>query len=85
MGYVGGMVYGNMGYVGVMLYGNIGKPPYVVGYVLTVCMVRGKTQYIYGIVRLFAVWYHGTMSWLYYVANCFRTNIICNQLIYRPL
>ena len=62
-------------------------------------MVREKHSIWYG---TFAVWYHGTVSWMNYMAKiCLvvwsvsvykvrkgrirRTNIICNELIYRPL
>ena len=84
----------DMGYVDGMVYGNMGKPQYVVWYVLTVWY--GKTDSIlYG---TFAVWYYGTMSWMHYMAKFAwyvdkaregrirRTNIICNELIMsRPL
>ena len=44
----------------------MGKPPYVIWYVLAVW--DGKnTVYIWQCT--FAVWYHGTMSWMYYTAK----------------
>ena len=52
-------------YVGGMVYENIGKPPYV-GIVCVDGMGREKHSIWYG---TFAVWYHGTMSWMYYMAK----------------
>ena len=67
MGYVGGMVYGNMGYVGGMVYlvWEYGRTT-VCGMVCVDGMVREKHSIWYG---TFAVWYHGTMSWMYYMAK----------------
>ena len=86
-----------MGYVGGMVYGNMGKPPYVVWYVLTVWY--GKNT-VYGMVRLrygTMVRCRGCVIWqiclvVWYVSvykvrkgPIRRTNIICNELIYRQL
>ena len=55
-----------MGYVGGMVYGNMGKPQYVVWYVLTVWHEKNTVPGIW--YDTFAVRYHGTMSWMYYMA-----------------
>ena len=54
----------DMGYVDGMVYGKNTLP--VCGMVCVDCMVREKHSIWYG---TFAVWYHGTVSWVYYVAK----------------
>ena len=55
-----------MGYVGGVLYGNMGKTPYVCGMVCVGGMGREKHSILYG---TFAVWYRGSMLRIYYMAK----------------
>ena len=58
-----------MGYMLVVwyIYGNMGEPPYLVcGVVCVDGMVREKHSIWFG---TFAVWYPGTMSWIFFTAK----------------
>ena len=66
-----------MGYVGGMVYGK----NTVCGIICVDGMVREKHSICYG---TFAVWYHGTVSWMYYMANL-PGGMVCFSTYIRPV